>query len=400
MFHYFQNILNEKGLFARVWVSIFFDDKLSKITLKQSALYAYILVVIIFAIRKSQGKKENKKVSDGFKVLTDPLETILRWSSDIIQKPIKTVLDPKHGVSYLKIKDNYQSLLGATIIAIFFYLLTITIVALMDGVSIETFNMLFQGSIDDKIHVLIKFVKENVFFNLTVITLYFFSLYYRTTSSIMETDYQNASMAGLFATLPISQWDTYPSLKETNKELINAFQKQVSKILSDENVGKVQIKMASGFDSFGTKENPGFLINTIKSNSNVSWQILLLNPDGEGASLRGNSYLSPSVNDKPIESLDDYKTAIKKVINHLLELRQTYQLDINIKVYSHNPVWKFFLLPKVAIVQAFGRGDRSDYTPAFFLEKNDTSLYHGYQFTFKEVWHESSAVETSYDLND
>lgn len=396
---YFQNILNQKDWFAKTWVYLFFNENGSQISFGFTAVLLYLLLsVLIYFFKDKTGQENHKKLKTSIKVLTEPLETILKWSSGVIQKPLKNILNPSHGVSLELIKENYQSVVGAGFLVVIFYLVTILLLALADGISIEAFNMIFVGTLDDKFHLLIKFVKENIFFNFTVILLYAFSLYYKTTTNIMEPEYQNASMSGLIAAMPISKWDTFPNLKATDKELMKTYQEELARVLNDKRIGRIQIKVASGYECFGPSSAPGFLIPNLISNSNVNWEILLLDPDSNGAELRGNSYLSASVADKPVTDLASYKRGIKEVINHLLEMKLKYHLHLEIKLYSHNPVWKFFLVPTVAVVQAFGRGDRSDYTPAYFLEKNDTSLYHGFQFTFNEVWQESKLVTEPFDL--
>ncbi|OPY78692.1 MAG: hypothetical protein A4E65_02144 [Syntrophorhabdus sp. PtaU1.Bin153] len=161
-----------------------------------------------------------------------------------------------------------------------------------------------------------------------------------------------------------------------------------------ENHGLSRDVMLIGSTGFGTFVSPDGDLHQVIQNCREA-QIMLLNPFGEGASIRAKSM--PNVGATP----ESFKEQILKSIDFLRSLREV-QKNIWLKLYPDAPFLKLTILGDYVCVQFYNTGMSLQEMPEYIfkLSRDNESLYGIFYQYFLSRWRDPSIPEYDFDTGE
>lgn len=320
-----------------------------------------------------------------YELLTSPINGAMKISSALLQDAVRAHYRTSTGEFFRKF---WLNLIGAAIVSSIIYGIAVALVVLAAGVSVDTIENLYLGDWNQRTSILFGFVKNNIYLNSAVLGMYVLLVMTYAKKSFLEVQFWYLRRAGIEFAIPVGEWDETPKLNIPKPELVEEANKAVKTLLNGSDY--IRVKLASGHDTVGPN---GYLSEMLKR-PNVRWDILLLDPDAAGAERRAQGYLSQRASDPPkLSSVDAYKDSIRASIKHLREIKDQHNQKISVRLYSHTPQWRLFVCSRKAIVSAFGPGQRSDRSPVVIFRDSSTSMFHGYEEMFEDIWSHGSKPE-------
>lgn len=212
-----------------------------------------------------------------------------------------------------------------------------------------------------------------------VTVLDFSPIYHRTRAS---------SWAGLVQVIPIQSLDRGFSLPRTtaNKRSQVAINALCSAM---EETRKVDMLLCSGYRMIGNKRHPGFLHDTLAGLPvGAEVRVLLLDPSSDAGRDRAKKVMRGRAG--------RYKPGLESVLYTLSRLRYDHDLDIEVRLYSEDPIWQMIILPTEiwGLVAAGGRS--TDSSPMFVLARSGKyNLSYGYEAVWERRWNIGAPVDLS-----
>ncbi len=152
--------------------------------------------------------------------------------------------------------------------------------------------------------------------------------------------------------------------------------------------------MLIGSTGFGTFVNSeGDLHNVIKNCREA--KIMLLNPFGEGVSIRSKSIPSPDV------TPESFKEQILKSIDFLKSLK-ALQKSIKLKLYEETPILKLAVLGDYISMQFYHTGLNIKEMPEYIFKhsQDNSSLYSTFYQLFLSKWRDTNIPEYDFDSGE
>jgi hypothetical protein len=352
-----------------------------------AGLILYVLGFFLLRLYNRFFKKKIKISSESewvYELLSEPVRGSMKVSAILLKDAIRA----HYTVGFREFTRRYWlNVVGACVVSVVVYSTAVFLVLGTEGISLDKVLELINGDWNHKFGLISGFVANNVYLNGVLIGLYITSVIGYAKITFLEGQYWNQRRLGVTTTFPLAEWDETPKLNVPDAELVNDANNAIHELLSKRKVDFVRVKLASGFDTIG----PTGYLNDLLRRPNITWQILLLNPDSDGAARRAKGYLSGRASDPPkFSSPDDYVKAIRQVLDHLSDLRKNHNPRIQVKLYDHTPQWRVFLFSGIGVISGFGPGQRSDRAPLTVFEKTSTSLYYPFEEMFEDIWQNAS----------
>lgn len=320
-----------------------------------------------------------------YELFTSPLKWSVNLSAFLLNDAIREHYQTSDTKKYYK--KYALNVLGAVLISTISFSICWTILLLSTGISVETVEAFWSGDLDAK-WTLIRGVSVRYFWLFTpILSLYIWAVNGKAKVTYLEDRYWDIRRVGLRAAIDLATWDETPKLNIPDDKLVKKAHTGVKNILAARTTDNIRVKAASGHQMFGST---GYLDEIIKR-PNVTWRILLLNPDSEGAKNRAKSYLSPRASDPPaFKTEEDYLNGIRSTLDYLKQIKANHSNNISVRIYDHTPQWQIIISSGLAIVSGFGPGQRSDRAPISIFENTSTSMFHGFEEMFEDIWHNAS----------
>lgn len=371
------------------WLNYLLGDplKTGKVEIKTVLGIVFIFYAICYigykVYKKNKGKSVGSKGELIYEFFSEPFKGSMKVSAFLIQDVVEAHYSS--GVRTI-IQKHLLNILGAIAFTAIMYVVVVAAVILSAGVELSIFNQFTQGDWNEKVGMILNFFSTNVYANTTLLSLYGLLTVEYAKTRFLEGKYWHLKRTGILLSVPLGEWDETPKLNVPEVELVESSQNVIKSFINTRQVDQVRVKAASGYDLFGEK---GFLLDCIKK-PNVTWRILLMNPEGKGVEKRSESYNTERASDPPSFGSQSYKENISSIISKIQEIKKSNNLNIQVRLYDHTPQWRIFIFSGIAIVGSFGPGQRSDRVPHFIFENTNTSLFHGYEEMFEDIWHNSS----------
>jgi len=345
-----------------------------------------ILGLILRVFSKNLGNKLlsfTKVILLGGGYLLSPIEKALNFSASLIQGTISRHYNEPSPKRFFK--EEALSIVGALCVATFSYLIAISFYLLANGVKIKTLDVMIGGDWNSRVATLQEFAAQNALLNITVLTIAFSYIINKAKVNYLENRNWQLVHSGVELVLPLARWDETPKLTIPEEELVTSYKKTVKRLLSPSRVTRIRVKLASAHDAFGPD---GYLLDLLKR-TGKRWEILILDPGSDAAKLRAEAYLSERAGDSPIKTADEYLGDIRVTLDKIKKIRDEQNNNIEVRLFTHVPQWKMYLVGDYALVQAFGPGQRSDRSSLVIIKNTATSLFHGYSEMFDDIWRDN-----------
>lgn len=354
-----------------------------------------ILAALLGRLLKKKWTLPTRLLKSPVDFVRSPIEKVINFSSTLLRDPIEAHYE---GIDKKKwIKKYWLHAVGAGVVILISYCFGLCFLELGNGVKLETLVTMISGDYNQRAALLKTYVGSNPLLNSTVLVVVYTAMLALARVRYLETEHWNKQKSGLAFSVPVSTWDETPKFTKPEAEFLKDANDAVLRIIGSQRVDLIRIKVASGFDCFGSQ---GFLVDLLRR-PNKPWRILMMNPDSEGARRRANQYFSERAADRPPELRDaaHYLSGIKETVNRVLEIKRTHNPNIEVRLYDHTPQWRLIFALGYAIVKGFAPGQRSDSATVNIFETKSTSLYHSFIEMFEDIWHhDSQEVTTPYDL--
>lgn len=325
-----------------------------------------VLLMIIFAIADHYGitktvreklklppppKASDSKSETAYKVFSEPLTFMMEVSAGLLDEVIRAHYTS--GNVLLLFRKYWLNIVGAVVISALLYGIAVCLVIGFEGIPVDRALALAEGDWNLRAKMFFEFITNNPYLNTSLLTFYFLCVIAYAKVHYLEIHHTHVRRLGVSATLPLGEWDEIPKLNIPHAQLVQAANETIHDLLGQRSTELIRVKLASGFDTIG----PNGYLNDILLRPNIRWEILLLDPDSDGAKRRSGSYQSPRASDPPkFASQAAYSDAIKKVLEHLKQIHQTNGTKIQIRLYKHTPQWRIFLSAGLGMVSGFGPG--------------------------------------------
>ncbi len=370
------------------WVNTLLGDPLKTgiVEIKSILGILFAIYLIIYLIFKWKNKNKNAQTFAEltYEFFSEPFKGSMKISAFLIQGVVSAHY--KSGLVEI-IRKHLLNILGAIVFTFIMYVIVVTVVILSAGVNLEIFDKFVSGDWNERVGMIFNFFNNNVYANFTLITLYVLLTVEYAKTNYLEKKYWHFKRSGMLLSVPLGEWDETPKLNIPEDKLIKNARDVVRSFLSTKDVDQIRVKAASGYDLFGEH---GYLVDLLKK-PNVTWKILLMNPAGDGVKIRHDGYNKERASDPPADlKQKHYSQTITEVIDTIKDIKKNCNANIEVRVYDHIPQWRMFICSGVAIVGSFGPGQRSDRVPLYLFENSNTSMFHGYEEMFEDIWHNSS----------
>lgn len=324
-----------------------------------------------------------------WRVFYDFFTSPLRWSVNLSAFLLNDAIREHYQISDAKkyFKKYFLNVLGAVLVSTISFSICWLVLILTSGISVETITQFSSGDLDAK-WGLIKVVTKRYFWLFTpILSLYIWAVTGRAKVTYLEDRFWDIRRVGLRAAIDLAKWDETPKLTIPDANLVRTAHEGIKNVLANRSTDKIRIKTASGHLMLGA----GGYLDELLKRPNVTWRILLLNPDSDGAKTRAKAYLSPRASDPPaFKTEDDYLNGIRATLDYLKEVKANHCNNLSVRLYNHTPQWQIIISSGLAVVSGFGPGQRSDRAPMAIFENTSTSMFHGFEEMFEDIWHNAS----------
>lgn len=375
-------------------------DPVQKGRINASALFTITgLIIILVALLlpwafNSAGDKWN------WKWRIPKIKSLHRFVWDLFTSPIQWSVSVAASLLQDAIADHYRTqksrtwlrryilnVIGAVVIAFIGYVIAWSILILSSGLPLDPLDKLIFGDMNARWDIS-KHIYGDYFWLFTpVFVLFSLAVIGKAKVQYLEKKYWDLRRVGLRVAFDLATWDEFPKLSVPKADLVKEANQTIQDLLSAREIDHIRLKAASGYNMFGAD---GFLKEVLKRPNNT-WKILLLNPESAGAKRRAQHYLSERASDPPsFKQEKDYLDGITTTLNTIKEIKEKHNPNIEVHLYDHTPQWRLIIFSGFCVVSGFGPGQRSDRAPLSIFENSSTSLFHGYQEMFEDIWHNDS----------
>lgn len=172
----------------------------------------------------------------------------------------------------------------------------------------------------------------------------------------------------------------YLNQEEAQNEIIAAFRQ----------ARLVRILMIRGFAILGARRSLLRPILKEKNPSDFKMQLLMLDPCSSAALER-----TKEIN----ETQNQMVEGIRHVEREIVEIRNDFKIDVEMRHYSDQPIWRIFFLDDLAFASSFQKGIDGDRTHMIKVQNVEGGFYGALERHFDTLWNKHASHSHDVSIN-